>query len=313
MLEKIPFKIISLFKSGIHFGEYVESSKKGKIIFILLGLLVILAGSIFPTFCGFLLLHYPNFVRLLIWSILFLICIVLIAISLLSLTNCVFSFSLPIKQIIGELLGLSLIAYVFLFFFCTSIGMFRIPGWLPERLEKYFVSESIQYPILNPTVLIIDKGGGFFIGLQDYGRIQKYNSLGTFEKGWNIDTGGGKFYLWKTDHDSFCVYAVRTRKYLSYDIEGNLIDSETISFSERDNILPEMPINKIDARDRDGNHFVLKKDLWTPEVVKIKKNGEENVLLKDPYGFLPKTIPMFIIASVSAIISVSLFIAWILI
>lgn len=309
MFEDIPFRVLLMSKWFAHFGEYVRTSLRGKVVFVLLGLVVFLVGSAFSTVLGGILLYRPNFVRFLVLSLSLFMCLVLIVLSLLSVTNCILGLKLPMKTITGELLGLSVIIYSFLFVICVEIGMFRVPGWLPRHFEEIFLSEGIQYPILNPIVVMLDNEGGVFIGIQAYGRIQKYSPQGTFEKGWNIDAGGGTFYLWRRNQDSFSVYSVRTRKYSIYDMVGNIVHSERITPSVRDEILPEMPINALEAINERGEHFMLRRDVWTPVVVKRKADLGEEQLFKDPYGFLPKRVPMAIILITSVFMSASSFLA----
>lgn len=197
--------------------------------------------------------------------------------------------------------------FVVFFLFLGAIGWF-----LP--FSGFFSRSWIESPNTERHGIVLDSSGNIYCGSKFYGRIQKYNPDGRFERGFNTEggTGGGSSFGFRiNENDQLCITVSGISKdnkgsvhrLRLYDVEGQLIHTEKSEGDER-NYIHGMRNSAIDS---DGNRYIFKGFLF-PRVVKRTTTGERSIIISTPIWlwFIQGPFPAFAFFFISMLVIIFL-------
>lgn len=104
-------------------------------------------------------------------------------------------------------------------FFGRMLSMSQGSGAL--EIEKYYN----QHPLNEKIGIVVDSEGSIYIGEQETGSIQVYDSMGKFKYGFSFPTGGSGWFDFGIEQNKIHIVTSRTNSYLIFD-KGELINSE---------------------------------------------------------------------------------------
>ncbi len=217
-LAKKTGLLISKLRS---FGEFFESTFRGKVIFVVIGLAFFALSSIIFTLFGAVMINFPK-----TWATFIISCFCIPTIVLFSVP-----FMKPASNNSGKHLagtnaeiriGVALIAGLGL---CASglIGAFSGSDWMPKSVKNRILPDNSRFPLNDVSGFDVDKEGRIYIAIQDYSRIQVYDKSGKFLNGWPVPSGYGIFRIW-LKNNQLNVVTSRTEKHLVYDNKGKLFE-----------------------------------------------------------------------------------------
>ena len=99
-----------------------------------------------------------------------------------------------------------------------GLGFSALGGlnWLPENFE---------WPV-GRAKNVVKTEEYYIVPHVSAGRIQIYNQELVFERGWNIEAGGGVFKLTPLADEQLIIYTARDSQKYTYSIEGELLAAE---------------------------------------------------------------------------------------
>lgn len=136
----------------------------------------------------------------------------------------------------------------------------------------------IDYPYelpLGNQGLVVSNDGRIFIGSDSYGKIQSYDSIGTFLKNWNTPKNGDNFRL-KIKNDTIIVATLKGDNYVKYDLEGNLLSQTKV-----DDIYFTFEESYEFNSTKTITNYHLNNGLFFNSV-SSDKNGQNKVIIKTP-------------------------------
>jgi hypothetical protein len=186
-------------------------------------------------------------------------------------------------------------------------------GWFVPFIGWPFGS-WIESPNSEPHGIVLDSSGNIYCGSKFYGRIQKYNPDGKYERGFETEGGNG----WGSDFGFRIDDKGQLRITVSgiskdnkgsvhrikiYDKEGNLVSAEKNQSTQR-NYTHKMSNTTFDSN---GNAYVFKGFVF-PRVVKETKAGDESIKISTPLllWFIQAPFPSFAFFFVSMFILIFL-------
>lgn len=133
--------------------------------------------------------------------------------------------------------------------------------------------ETYEFPLGDPTGIVVDDEGRIYCALQFYHRIQVYNSQGQFIQNWHIASPGNFSFRIHTQEHKILV---------------ELSDGAIVFFSTDGKLILEPPAQNIDDMvqastfcfDAIGDCYEIKNRLWNPHIVKITSGAPEQILVK---------------------------------
>lgn len=180
----------------------------------------------------------------------------------------------------------------FLLFFSVSLGFFggRGPLGIQGVARKKFVSNKTQYPIAACEGIAVDSEGKVYLAIQAYHRIQVYTGEGNFIEGWFIDPyNEGAFDIWIENNLLHSIQA-RGNVHKIFNLKGQLLKStENLSFEEYVRLCDKA--GGLKEEDNFGNTYLIKSPTLLPQVVKVGSDGQQNILIKNPFYFLLVRFP----------------------
>ncbi|NQX76958.1 hypothetical protein [Gilvibacter sp.] len=160
-------------------------------------------------------------------------------------------------------------------------GAFILWGLLNFIGASLISSGNINYnkelPLNGVEDFAVDSEGNIFLGLQDFGKVQMYNSNGQFIRNWQVDKSGGTFTLKITGKDELVIYSIRNNSLTYYNSLGSTItpqkkQTETIEYSRSDREFTDLQNRKYKLQ---GN--ILQ------EIIQLEP--ERKLIVKEPSKF----------------------------
>jgi len=143
------------------------------------------------------------------------------------------------------------------------------------------VSSWLRFPLGDPASLAVDSEGNLYCGLIPYCRIQVYSPEGKFIRGWFVDNGGRRFQIKIDEEDKLHVHTVSGNRYFIFSKEGKLRHKEIPWSGERSSL---GSFSQNDYKGNDGNIYKIRSQVFfLSKVVKTDANGNESVVLSDPF------------------------------
>lgn len=190
---------------------------------------------------------------------------------------------------------------------CVSLSLLLVPGvidFLGTKSNLIF-SNSAQFPLGRQGVAGVSSSGEIFVTLDEYSRVQKYNSAGVFSSGWFIATGGGVFSLWVDNDDKVHVCTRRTHKHLIFNLDGKLLEKINIeSEEEKSELFKTASKNNILLK---SNSSLVQKLIGYNKLKLSDNLGKEKVQLATPWYLVFSNTPLpvlfyFLISILSGIV-----------
>jgi len=252
-------------------NKYYRSNNKYKLpitLLIICGLFV--ATYILSFILGSLVLFAPFLFTSIFFVCLIFPCIIILMGIIRKELNLHVWFAGVLSSILLVINGLCLAV------FCNTITT------LPHCIRTNIFSEEIQFPLGDPKGIAIDSKGTIYLAIQDYDRIQAYNTKGVFIKGWFLKTGGGYFDIWIEDDNLLHAVTVRPNKHNIFNLNGKLLKQTSIpSFNEYKLLLKQA--GGLREQGKDGNDYLIRNVVWYSRVLKIIPDNSNSILIKDPY------------------------------
>lgn len=278
MLVELAKRTVFLVRKWRHFGELVDSTVRGKVIFVVFGLVFFAISSIIFSLSAALMLNFPK-----IWATIIIACFFVSTMVLFSVPFMKTVFLSPKGYLTGKnaeiCIGSMLIAALG-FYLLIGVGLFSGTGWVSKVLRQYIIPEDLKFPLSRISGFDIDDNGRIYIAIQDYSRIQIYEQDGNFLSGFFVPSGGGVFHFWIKD-DHINVVTSRTNKHLVFDFRGKLLRDEDISSIGSYKELSKYAAG-IKEKYVDNYKYKISNQRWFPHVTKVTPEGEESVVLADP-------------------------------
>ncbi len=148
-------------------------------------------------------------------------------------------------------------------------------GWFGPFLGGALFPNEV--PIGHCLGVVVDHQNRIYLGEGFYGKIQVYDSEGNFLKGWPVDAAGGVFRMRLSDQNKLEVATVRTNRLLTYDANGQLL--ETKENVGRDLYDEWSQVDECKYQDREGNLYEYQNILTFPRVIKTSPTGHKSVIV----------------------------------
>lgn len=240
------------------------------VLAIVICLLIFVATILFTIF-GLIMLYLPRLCTLLI-------------ITCISVPLGVLVIGLSLKRISAGLWFMGTALSILSLIISVGLGFFDGQNFLPKSVCARIFSNQTQFPIGDPRGLAVDNEGRIYIAIHSYSRVQVYSNEGEFITGWFIEAGGGSFYIWLEDNNHLHVVTSRTDRHDVFNLSGILLKSPKVTSNEENRLL-FIKAGGISEQDIFGNNYAIESPEWFPKVRKVTVNGEESVVIKDPYYF----------------------------
>jgi len=254
--------------------------------------LLILVATVLYTIFGLIMLYLP-------W-----LCTLLI-ITCISVPLGVLVIGLSLKRISARLWFMGTMLSILSVIFTVGLGFFDGQNFLPKSVCALIFSDQTQFPMGDPHGIAVDNKGRIYIAIHSYSRVQVYSNEGGLITGWFIEAGGGSFDIWLEDNAHLHVVTSRTDRHDVFNLSGILLKSTKVASNEEDRLLFKKA-GGLNEQDIFGNTYAIESPEWFPKVRKVTPNGEESVVIKDPYYFwLAKAPqPLWIVGLVGLIMTV---------
>jgi hypothetical protein len=106
----------------------------------------------------------------------------------------------------------------------ASFGAFGfLSGFVLSAGGSQFNLRNIDFPAGDLGDAVQDSNGVTYLALAFYGRIQAYDSLGSFLRGWSAQAEGGSIRLGLTSNGQVASYADRRGSTLVFDTDGQVV------------------------------------------------------------------------------------------
>jgi hypothetical protein len=135
---------------------------------------------------------------------------------------------------------------------------------------------SFEFPLSDVQSMVVDSQGRIFVALAFYGRIQRYDSQGRFQRGWAAQSEGGPFALGLRGKDTIVTEVGRRQAQLLFDPDGRLLAERP---NPRQQSLPTG--DPVTAIGPDGSLLELRHGLFSSSIVHDSA-GVVTALIKGP-------------------------------
>lgn len=112
---------------------------------------------------------------------------------------------------------------------CLAVGVIGFMGPSLISTTHFGVSTSFEWPIGHSDSALKYPNGDMVVAHEPTGRVQVYNESLQFQRGWSVNGNGGVFELFPVDESSFYIYTARNNMKYHYNLNGQLISSQTYS------------------------------------------------------------------------------------
>ena len=176
---------------------------------------------------------------------------------------------------VGNYAGLVLVclgAFGFFFPFLCVLGLNKA---LPARLA---------WPLSSVNCIAVDHDGRIYCGLMSMGRIQQYSPTGDFIRGWQVDAGGGMYYM-RVVSDRLHVQTVRNNVLYEFGLNGRYLSKRP-----SDDITSGFPDEPVAYAD--GTRYWVSTPELCPRLIKTDASGESTVVISVPAYLWPISGPV---------------------
>lgn len=286
MIEKVVATLNRLGKAPDNLKRWYESgtSIRNRVFKTAIMLaLIILVIETHSAVIGLIMLHIPKLTASIVLISAVFPGIIILLTPILLVIELACKFSQKIERFNAGLwitaLFLSLLLWIISFglWWFGGIGLTRIP----LLMRTLFHHSTTQFPLGDLGGIAVDDEGNVYLASIAYERIQVYNSQGEFSKGYFVESGGGLFDIWIEDNHLHAVIS-RGYRYHVFDLNGKLIRRTKIgSHDEYEKLLKKAA--GLEIQDAFGNTYAIQSAERFPKVVKISPNGEQSVLINNPW------------------------------
>lgn len=190
------------------------------------------------------------------------------------------------------------IVFFSLFVFCFTCN-------IASQVGIKMNSVSIRFPLGGKNSFDVGEDGSIYCSSQAYSRVQVFDSLGEFQRGWFVPISKGTFNLKYSKDGLIKIYHVSGKLHRVFDTSGNDIELSYVESEDQESDTNE-------RTDAQGNIYKLVKANYFPQIIKIEPSGKRTVLVSDPFArwFLKGHLPVilfFILSFIFTVILVSQF------
>ena len=149
-------------------------------------------------------------------------------------------------------------------------------GWFGAFLCCFWLSRvapaDVEFPLAELKAVALDSRGRIYCATMAYARVQVYDQVGRFQRGWYVDAAGGVFAIWSDRKDHIHVMTARNDTHYVFATDGRLLRRERIAD-------PHFTKRSARVRDSSGTTYEVRRPSIWPQVVKIDPSGNESVIV----------------------------------
>jgi hypothetical protein len=152
-------------------------------------------------------------------------------------------------------------------------------GFVLCTVSLYFGLPSgglVELPLSGIADLGVDSKGRIYCAAPFYGRIQRYSPGGVFERGWSVSAAWGLFDVTTDEEDHIVVAAVRTKRVLVFNSNGDLLDTRYIGNS---GVVGQNEQRPQGLGRRIEDELRIRHSLLWPQVVSSGPDGTERIII----------------------------------
>lgn len=173
----------------------------------------------------------------------------------------------------------------------ASVFLFAFVCWWTAAIGNRIVSSHVRFPLAYAQGITVDNRGRIYCLSRVYNRLQVFDSEGSFLRGWFVDIPHSSYRVTTDASGEYVRVAIEKGGVnLFYDPNGGLVRKDIgtgtdFHYEFRTTRHPR-------ARDVSGNSYEIRHSFLHPKIIKTTPDGEEIVLVSDPFGLWLATMPL---------------------